>query len=79
MYLSYPALYTHIKQKHEGKPPEGTFRMNSNGPSRRGRPRRERKEESIHSIEENPTKNEVPRVLKDMIKPDKLIIFEQYE
>lgn len=60
--------------------------MNSNGPSRRGRPRRvqylltqERKEESIHSIEENPTKNEVPRVLKDMIKPDKLIIFEQYE
>ncbi|KRX07768.1 hypothetical protein PPERSA_07518 [Pseudocohnilembus persalinus] len=23
-YLSYPALYTHLKQKHEGKPPEGT-------------------------------------------------------
>ena len=22
-YLSYPALYTHIKQKHNGKPPEG--------------------------------------------------------
>ena len=23
-YLSYPALYTHIKQKHDGVPPEGT-------------------------------------------------------
>lgn len=23
-YLSYPALYTHIKTKHEGKQPEGT-------------------------------------------------------
>lgn len=40
MYLSYPALYTHIKQKHNNKQPEGTKRMNANGPSRRGRPRR---------------------------------------
>jgi hypothetical protein len=23
-YLSYPALYTHIKTKHEGNQPEGT-------------------------------------------------------
>lgn len=23
-YLSYPALYTHIKQKHDGHAPEGT-------------------------------------------------------
>lgn len=23
-YLSYPALYTHIKTKHDGKPPVGT-------------------------------------------------------
>jgi hypothetical protein len=24
-YLSYPALYTHIKNKHNGSPPEGTI------------------------------------------------------
>jgi hypothetical protein len=23
-YLSYPALYTHIKTKHDGRQPEGT-------------------------------------------------------
>ena len=25
-YLSYPALYTHIKTKHDGKQPEGTLK-----------------------------------------------------
>lgn len=26
-YLSYPALYTHIKTKHEGRQPEGTLKV----------------------------------------------------
>jgi hypothetical protein len=28
-YLSYPALYTHIKTKHEGRQPEGTLKSTS--------------------------------------------------
>ncbi len=26
-YLSYPALYTHIKQKHDGEAPEGSTKQ----------------------------------------------------
>lgn len=26
-YLSYPALYTHIKTKHDGLKPEGTLKV----------------------------------------------------
>ena len=29
-YLSYPALYTHIKTKHEGRQPEGTQKTGTN-------------------------------------------------
>ena len=29
-YLSYPALYTHIKTKHDGKQPEGTQKTGTN-------------------------------------------------
>ncbi|EGR28029.1 zinc carboxypeptidase family protein, putative [Ichthyophthirius multifiliis] len=36
-YLSYPALYTHIKQKHEGKTPQGTKKPQKNK-GQRGRP-----------------------------------------
>jgi len=34
-YLSYPALYTHLKQKHDGNIPVGTTR----GVKIRGRPK----------------------------------------
>lgn len=37
-YLSYPALYTHLKQKHDGKPPQGTTLPSNNGKGSRGRP-----------------------------------------
>jgi hypothetical protein len=38
-YLSYPALYTHIKQKHDGISPDGTTApINRNGRTR-GRPK----------------------------------------
>ena len=37
-YLSYPALYTHIKNKHAGNQPDGT--LVPNGRSGRGRPRK---------------------------------------
>jgi len=40
-YLSYPALYTHIKTKHEGVPPAGTSQHQANGKSGRGRPKKE--------------------------------------
>jgi len=36
-YLSYPALYTHIKTKHHGSNPSGT--LTSNGKNKRGRGR----------------------------------------
>lgn len=29
-YLSYPALYTHIKTKHEGVQPQGTLKTGIN-------------------------------------------------
>ena len=38
-YLSYPALYTHIKTKHNGETPEGTIRGESGKPKKRGRPK----------------------------------------
>ena len=39
-YLSYPALYTHIKQKHDGKTPEGTNANQIQSGKGRGRPRK---------------------------------------
>ena len=38
-YLSYPALYTHLKQKHKGIQPEGTILPPTNGKGARGRPK----------------------------------------
>lgn len=38
-YLSYPALYTHIKTKHNGITPAGTSQPQTNGKSGRGRPK----------------------------------------
>ena len=38
-YLSYAALYTHIKTKHDGIQPNGTSQPNINGKSGRGRPK----------------------------------------
>lgn len=39
-YLSYPALYTHIKTKHNGKTPEGTNANQVQNGRGRGRPRK---------------------------------------
>lgn len=36
-YLSYPALYTHIKTKHDGLQPEGTQKTGVAPINRRGR------------------------------------------
>ena len=38
-YLSYPALYTHIKTKHDGITPSGTSQPQSSGKTGRGRPK----------------------------------------
>lgn len=39
-YLSYPALYTHIKTKHNGKTPDGTNANQVQSGTGRGRPRK---------------------------------------
>ena len=39
-YLSYPALYTHIKTKHNGKTPDGTNANQVQNGRGRGRPRK---------------------------------------
>ena len=39
-YLSYPALYTHIKQKHNQVAPEGTNSAQYHSGRGRGRPRK---------------------------------------
>ena len=46
-YLSYPALYTHIKQKHNGEPPEGTNSAQYHTGRGRGRPRKEKPENNV--------------------------------
>ena len=38
-YLSYPALYLHLKNKHDGKAPTGTLLPHSAGKTTRGRPK----------------------------------------
>jgi len=40
IYLSYPALYTHIKTKHDGVTPSGTTQPQTNSKSGRGRPKK---------------------------------------
>jgi len=39
-YLSYPALYTHVKNKHGGSQPQGTLVPNARSTRIRGRPRK---------------------------------------
>lgn len=39
VYLSYPALYTHIKTKHDGVTPPGTTQPQTSSKSGRGRPK----------------------------------------
>lgn len=39
-YLSYPALYTHVKNKHGGSQPDGTLIPNARSGRVRGRPRK---------------------------------------
>lgn len=71
-YLSYPALYTHLKQKHEGKQPEGTKLPSSmrgrkprKEPSQGPSSKEERNEEmNINNIEEKP--DEVLDLLSQM-------------
>ena len=46
-YLSYPALYTHIKQKHDGVPPTGTNSAQYHTGRGRGRPRKEKPENNL--------------------------------
>ena len=36
-YLSYPALYTHIKTKHEGRQPEGTMKYSTTAPAKKSK------------------------------------------
>ena len=38
-YLSYPALYTHIKEKHNGNIPDGSSKPILNKQGNRGRPK----------------------------------------
>ena len=38
-YLSYPALYTHLKKKHDSQVPDGTIFPNTLGKGKKGRPK----------------------------------------
>ena len=49
-YLSYPALYTHIKQKHLGAPPPGTNSQQYHTGRGRGRPRKEKPENNMVNV-----------------------------
>ncbi|CAD8044460.1 unnamed protein product [Paramecium primaurelia] len=52
-YYSYPALYTHLKIKHEGQPPTGTQIPSDKHYGSRGRPREKNfnfEEESKHQV-----------------------------
>ena len=52
-YLSYPALYTHIKTKHDGKFPEGTTSPPSKNSKGRGRPRKSNTEKTKDIYEQH--------------------------
>ncbi|CAD8049229.1 unnamed protein product [Paramecium primaurelia] len=70
-YLSYPALYTHLKQKHQGSPPQGTTQPNNMNPkANRGRPKRldendlkEGKSDDERSISNNEPDETIEQVL----------------
>ncbi|CAD8142134.1 unnamed protein product [Paramecium pentaurelia] len=52
-YYSYPALYTHLKIKHDGQPPTGTQIPSDKHYGSRGRPREKNTkcdEESKHQV-----------------------------
>ena len=56
-YLSYPALYTHIKTKHDGVQPEGTQKTGNGPPVKRAKPRLE--EDVLKSILSMMTKKDL--------------------
>lgn len=57
-YLSYPALYTHIKEKHNGQIPEGSSKPATNAKGNRGRPRKN-DENGSYSKKDLPTLAEI--------------------
>jgi hypothetical protein len=58
MYLSYPALYTHIKGKHDGINPEGTNAPQFKNGRGRGRPRKIKETtEPIKAVIAHPSDN----------------------
>jgi hypothetical protein len=59
MYLSYPALYTHIKTKHDGIPMEGhNVPQFKNGRRGRGRPRKQKETTApVYKLREHPADN----------------------
>ena len=62
-YLSYPALYTHIKQKHNGITPPGTNTSQHFTGRGRGRPRK-----TLIEIEQNRIRVEVDGYGKDYVQ-----------
>lgn len=58
-YLSYPALYLHLRNKHKGVAPEGTLLPKQGGQNTRGRPRtisgenREESRQTPHQVDYN--------------------------
>ena len=69
-YLSYPALYTHIKQKHNGVTPEGTLNAQIHTGRGRGRPRKDKTTSNIEGIiqtEQLDDMKEKPNVLQSQL------------
>ncbi|KAL4473814.1 hypothetical protein ABPG74_022678 [Tetrahymena malaccensis] len=69
-YLSYPALYTHLKQKHDGKPPEGTSLPGPQGKANsRGRPPKKEDGDQNNKEEEKSAvgSNEAVDVLEEIL------------
>ena len=63
-YLSYPALYTHIKQKHGGQDPPGTQSDQKRSSRGRGRPRKIYIAEDIKSQQERELEADQQRKLE---------------
>ncbi|EDK31253.1 hypothetical protein TTHERM_00637668 (macronuclear) [Tetrahymena thermophila SB210] len=75
-YLSYPALYTHIKTKHDGKMPEGTLNSACNN-NRRGRPRRNNDEPIMKNEEAKEKKvDDMTAIYQKMVFESDLKILE---
>eukprot|EP00826_Nyctotherus_ovalis_P039196 TRINITY_DN3746_c0_g1_i17.p1 TRINITY_DN3746_c0_g1~~TRINITY_DN3746_c0_g1_i17.p1 ORF type:complete len:341 (-),score=104.96 TRINITY_DN3746_c0_g1_i17:101-1123(-) len=82
-YLSYPALYTHIKTKHNGQNPKGTNAPQYQTKRGRGRPRKSNiaiaPVNPVPEVVEEPVESETKEVQKQEEEEEKVEVYNEDE